>query len=435
VEGVSGMKSNLSFGEKIKQIRIAKGIKQEELAKAINTSRVFVSRLENGDARYDDRMLAIIREFYGIEHSPLFDDEIEDYKSRLWVWNDFVHENNSRDAKAMQDKLSPILQLPYEHDLTLLYFMIETRIFFKEGNFAAGEERLNTAEALLDDASTEALHLYHRNMGFLLLMKRIYKTSLKHFLLSLDNETINVKPDAGILLNIGSIYYYLGKPWQAVIHLEQAKTKFDLGRTSVLESQINTALATCYMFAGEYDKAEVIFNDSYIQAKRVSNDIRAGAAMVTLTNLYLKKGDIKAAFEACNQALTLHKNDSLYVYALANKAYCLIETKDFAQCKEAISQGKEMVKDNKSLTPMFELISHIATLDNPESTNYLENTAIPHYRNADVNDGGGIYQALDICKLLEAHYRKKRNTKKAKDIAIIGRDIAMEMFFGGVGFE
>ena len=189
------------------------------------------------------------------------------------------------------------------------------------------------------------------------------------------------------------------------------------------------------MFVGEFDKAEKIFNDALVRAKRTNSVYEMGTASINLTNLYLKKGDIETALKVCNQALSLLKNDSLYVYALANKAFCLIEMKDFAGCKEAIKQGKELVKDNENLTILFETITHASTLDNSESIDYLENFAIPHYRNANVDDGGGIYQALDICKLLEAHYRKKRNMRKAKDIAVIGRDIAMEMFFGGVGFE
>ena len=429
------MKSNLSFGEKIKLIRIAKGIKQEELAKVINTAQNFVSRLENGEAKYDDRMLAAIREFYGIEYAPLFDNEIEDYKSRLWVWNDFVHANNLHEAKAIQSKMSSILEVPFERDLTLLYLMIETRIFFKEGNIAAGEERLNTAEALLDDASAEALHLYHRNMGFLLFQKQSYKASLKHFLLSLDYKTENVKIDAGILSNIGTIYYSLGKPWQAIIYLEQAKSKYDLGRTNILESLTNGHLAMCYMLVGEYNKAEMILNDALVQAKRINSDAITGAWLTNLASLHYRKGDIDAALKACNQALVLLKNDFRYIHALANKAYCLIEIKDFAECREVIKQGKELAKDDKNFTLVFDAINYSSTLDNTESAGYLENFAIPHYINADVDNGGGIYKALDLCKMLEAHYRKKRSMKKAKDIAMIGRDIAMDIFFGGVDFD
>ena len=424
----------LSFGEKIKQIRIAKGLKQEELAKAINTAQNFVSRLENGEAKYDDRMLAIIREFYNIKHAPIFDHELEVYRNRLWVWNDLVNADNLREAKVMLDSLSPILELPFERDLTLLYLMIETRILFREGNLTAGEERLNTAEALLDEASSEALHLYHRNMGFILMHKSDHKTSLKHHLQSLSHETNNMKPDAGILLNIGVSYINLGKPWQAIMHLEQAKMKYDLGRANILESSINTILALGYTHVGEYRKAERIYNDALAQAKSTNNDFFAAIALANLSTMHTKEGNYEESLKTCNKALTLVKNHPIYVKFLIGKAFCLAMLKDFDQCKEVIKQCRELAKDNKNLTITIEAISHIMTLDNSESTDYLENFVIPHFKASDDAENGGIYEALTFCEILETHYRKRRNKKKANDIAIIGRDIYKEIYFGGVEF-
>ena len=436
----------LSFGEKIKQIRIAKGLKQEDVAKAINVAQNSVSRLESGEAKYDDLLLAAIREFYGIENAPLFDHEIENYRNRLWVWNDYIDANRIDDAKEMQDEMSAILTLPFEHDLILLYYMIETRILFKEGNRGAGEEMpsylkmgeemLNKAKSLLDCASDEALHLYHRNMGFLFLIQRAYKKSLHHLIQSLDYETDNVKPkDAGILHNIGILYYRLGKPWQAIGFFEQANIKYSTGRTNVFESHVNLAIATCSMWVGEFDKAEKLYKSAVKQAKHINDDRAAGMAMANLSFVYRKKGDINECIETCDQALMLLKNTSHSIYALVNKALCLIKLKDIAQCKELIKQGMELVKADKNLTILVETVNHIATIDNSESANYLENFAIPHFKIANPEDGGGIYMSLDLCNILEAHYRKKRNMKKTNEIAALGRDIAIEMFYGEVEFE
>ena len=421
----------LSFGEKIKQIRIAKGLKQEDLAKVINTAQNFVSRLESGEAKYDDRMLEIIREFYNIKNAPIFDHELDDYKNRVWVCNDLITANNMHEARVIQDTLSPILELPFEHDLTLLYLMIEARILFKENNLAAGEERLKTAEALLDGASMEALHLYHRNKGFLLMRKGEFKTSLKHYLQSLDNETSIVNSDMSILLSIGIVCLSLSKPWNAVLYLEKAKMKYNLGRTNVLGAILNSRLASCYMLVGEYDKAESIYNDALAQAKSINASDSIGIALTWLATLYKQTDNIAKSLEASNQALTFLKDDSHCADVLMNKALCLIEMKDFAQCREVIMQGKELAKNNQRQATLFEVISHLLTLDNSESTDYLENYAIPYYRTDDSVEAGKL-QALEFCNMLEAHYRKKRNKKKANDIAIVGRDIYKEIYFGAL---
>jgi len=426
----------LSFGEKIKQIRISKGLKQEELAKAINTGRTFVSRLESGQAEYDDRMLAAIREFYGIEHAPLFDHELEDYRNRLWIWHDLVDTNRLSEAKDMQTKLSPILELPYEHDLRLVYLMIETKILLKEGNFAKGEERLNTAKEYLDSISVEALHLYHRNMGFLSLVRRDNKTSLKHFLHSINYATENLKPDVGIFINLGMIYFNLGKPWQAILHLEHIKSSQNFDRSYRYESAVNFVLATCYMHIDKYDKSEELFNYALMQAKRINNENDTGATLSNLASLYIRKGDFEASLKACDQSLVFLKNDPYrYVITLMTKASCLLGMKDFIKYEEVITQGMELVKDDKNLTISFETLRHSTTLDDSKSIEYLEDFAIPHFRTTDADEGGGMYRALSICNTLEAHYRRKRQQKNAQAIAAIARDILLEMHHGEVEFE
>jgi len=426
----------LSFGEKIKQIRIAKGLKQEELAKAINAGRTFVSRLESGQAEYDDHMLTAIREFYGIEHAPLFDHELEDYRNRLWIWHDLVDTNRLSEAKDMQTKLSPILGLPYEHDLNLVYMMIDAKVLLKEGSFVEGEERLNTVKEHLDSACVEALHLYHRNMGFLCLVRRDSRASLKHFLKSIKYVTDNLKPDAGIFINLGMIYHNLGKPWQAILHLEHIKASQNFDRSYRYESAINFVLATCYMHIGKNGKSEELFNNALMQAKRINNESDTGTALNNLASLYRRKGDYKASLKACDQALIFLKNDPYrYANALLTKASCLLSMKDFAKCEEVITLGMDLVKDDKKLTISFETLRYLTALDDSRSIEYLETFAIPHFRTIAADDGGGMYEALDICNTLEAHYRKKRRQKNAQAIAAIARDILLEMHHGDVEFE
>ena len=427
--------SLLSFGEKIRQIRVNKGLHQEDLAKAINTSKMFVSRLERGQADYDAHMLANIRKFYGIENAPIFDHELEDYRNRLWVCNDLITAQNLQHAKTMLATLSPIMELPFERDLTLLYLMTEARILFREENLEAGEERLNRTEALLDEASSEALHLYHYNRGFLLLIRRDHKASLRHHLQCLNHENNNVKLGVGVLYNIGTIYLQIGKPWQALTYLEYSKMKYDLGRTNILESSINTNLALAYTFVGEYEKAESLYNDALAQVKSTNNDLLTGIALASLSFMYLCKGNNAESLKAYNKSLILVKNHSIYVKILTRKAFCLVRMKDFAQCKEVIEQCRELNKDDKNLAISIEAISHIMTLDNSESADHLENFVIPHFRTSNDFENGGIYRALTFCEILEAHYRKKRKIKKANEIAVVGRDIYKEIYFGGVDFE
>jgi len=429
------MKDNLtplSFGEKIRQIRVNKGLHQEDLAKAINTSKMFVSRLERGQAEYDDKMLADIRQFLSIEHAPIFDHELKDYTSRLWVWHDLVGADRLTEAKDIQHELSPILDLPFERDLNLTYLMIETRILFKEGNFPVAEERLNTAEALLDEASNDALFLYQRNMGFYHHVKLSHKASLKHFLQALDLETVNVKPDVTIYGNVGSAYLNIGKPWKAIVYYEKAIAESNKDRTHVPMTLIWANLGRSYLFVQDYDKAKEILNIGYTHAKRTNDVPMMVYSLVRFAECSYGRKEYEDALDYCNQALELcHNKTRFYPVAIFQKTLTLYRLKDFNQCKVMLEQSKEVAQttNNTIMLTEIEVVSHLLTLNESNSIDYVEKIAIPYLK---TDCGTSMLRALDFCEILEDYYVKKRSTKKALAIAAISRDIYKEMFTGTV---
>jgi len=72
-------------------------------------------------------------------------------------------------------------------------------------------------------------------------------------------------------------------------------------------------------------------------------------------------------------------------------------------------------------------VRHRMTINNKESVEYLEEIAIPYF----IKQGGWyLTAAAYLCKILEAHYRKKGAARKADAIAIIQRDIYREMIYG-----
>ena len=425
----------LSFGEKIKQIRIAKGLKQDDLAKVINTAQNFVSRLESGESKCDDSMLASIREFYNIQNAPIFDRELKDYTNRLWIWHDLVGADRLIEAKNMQNELSPILDLPFERDLILIYLMIETRILFKERNFPIAEERLNTAEALLDEASKDALFLYHRNKGFYHHVKLSHKVSLKHFIQVLDLETVNVRPDVTIYGNIGSAYLNLGKPWQAIVYYEKAIAESNNDRTHVAMSLIWSNLGRSYLAVQDYDKAKNLLDMSHMHSKRI-NDVPMIVYSLSLLGMYYNnRKEYEDALRCCNQALDLcQKKTPFFFHIICTKALILYKMKDFSQCKDVVEQGKALAlaKKDDLMLMTVETISHLLTLSDNNSIDYLEKIAIPYLK---AHNGASKLDALDFCEILEKHYVKKRSIKKAQAIAAISRDIYKDLFTGTVELD
>ena len=63
----------VNIGEKIRTLRINKGIKQKELAKALYVSVQAVSKWENGKSAPDIRLLPEIANILNVSISDLFD--------------------------------------------------------------------------------------------------------------------------------------------------------------------------------------------------------------------------------------------------------------------------------------------------------------------------------------------------------------------------
>jgi len=423
------MKKELTLGEKIRQVRKEKGFSQENMAYAIKTSDAFVGRIERGEAECSEEMLEAIKEFLGIVGAPLLEPEIKVYKSRLWAANEMINASRLSDARVALNDLSAIKHLPFEQDLSIIYSMIEARILFREGNAAAAEELINAAEATIDEAGVSALHMYHRNKGYLYYaQKNDYKKALNHYFLVLELESDEVKYDANVLFTIGSCYNSLFQPFKAISYYEQARREFSGDSVHKLASQIDIELATSYAHTGDLKRAEKLFEASLAHAKSINNENSIGIALMNLAFVKGPKGEYHEVIKYTDQALVYLKNDK-YTCAmlLYNKALILINLKEFEQCKKVIEQGKALAQGNETCMILLESANHLITLNDSASANYIETVTIPHLISC---GNSGKYAVQHYCNVLEAHYKKKRATKKAMAIAVISRDIYREMIFG-----
>jgi len=423
----------ISIGEKIKLIRIAKGLSQENLAQAISRSTTFISRLEKNDAELDNKTLEAIKKYLEIEKAPLTEYELELYGSRIWAWNDLVSARRMGEAKALQEELAPILDLHYEVELNMLYRMVLTRMLFTENNFPAAKEQLAAVEASLNEVSTDALYLYHRNKGTLFQGYGDYKKSLKHLLQALEFNDDKLRQDTMLLLAIGHVYSMLGRPLNAMIYLERTKREYTSGMARQLLYGIDLHLALIYVLLGELDKAKTILELTLKQARSFNDEPFIGDALASLGVIHSRLGDHKASIEYSDEALIYFQDkqgqENNYITILANKAESLFQLKDYAGFEEVLNQSKAFAKGDEWQTIQIETVRHMTNLKDISSIDYLESISIPSYR---AKGSAYITVILDVCKTLESHYRKKRATRKADAIAKIIRDIYEEMVFGPV---
>jgi len=435
----SSSTSPLTLGEKIMHVRKAKGYSQENLAHAIKRNRPFVQRIENGQAQCTDEMLDTIKKFLGIENAPLLDHELEVYRGQLWVVNDLLNATRIPEAQKILDEMAPITDIPFEQDLFLLYKIMELRLHLDD-NYAI--EEMKKIEALLNNVSNDALFLYHRTKGNLYLHIADYKNAIRHYSKLQSLATDNLKLDATTLYCIGFVYYAIGKFYQAIRYLEQAKNELGNDRTSIILPQIIINLACSYVFTGDYKNAGALFETSLTHAKTVDkSSFRIGAVQSYMAMYYIETKNYEKGLELCEDALKnlntesdLRKrpiNKQSYAITLINKAQCLVKMNKIEEFKAVAEQALSLAEGDEHTTLLFKSLEHMTTLNNSASTDYLENTAIPYF----MNHGYSRITALEICTNLEAHYKKKKLKTKALAMAAIIRDIYKGFFIVDEDFE
>jgi len=417
--------SPLPLGTKIKQIRVNKKINQNALAVAADTTSMTISRIERGVMECSLDILMAIKECIGIENAPLLEHELIVYRNRIWVWNDLITANRETEAMIMQNELSPILDLHFEHDLLSLYHMTEVRLLLKLKNFATAEKIMNNINPT--DTSTEVLHLYHRNLGSLYDASGDNQNAIKHYLKTLELVCEDIKPDAAIYLNIGIDYFNLGKILYAIKYLETAQREFNGDRSNGLGPSVNNWLARCYITLSEYHKANDLLNKSLAKAQSCNDEHVTCAVLINMGLLNDKTGDFKRSLDYYDQALSYSSNKNHHLTALINKASLLVKMKKHEKCREVLEEVKVHANGNKTYTILFNMISHQMTLYDNDSVKYIEDVAIPYLRSS---EGTIKFMALAQCRMLEAHYKKKRSYAKALANAAIARDIYEEMFLG-----
>ena len=423
----------LLLGEKIMLIRKAKGLSLDNAAHATKISKSNLSRLERGTLKFNPRQLNKIKEFLEIKNAPLLEPELEIYKGRLWVWNDLIAANRMAEAQDMQQELSIILALPFEKELGLLYTMTYTRLLIKEHNIPAAEEKLNMAEGYINEACIAARFLFHRCRGSICCLHGEHKSGLMHLLKALEMGSSDIGPDISLFAQIGFAYLGLGKPYSALQYLERGKAEYQGDRTNNALIYLTNILATCYRQLGEYDKAKRLLEDTIIQAEILKDNHLLGTALANMSALYQKFKAYEQGIAFCDQALEYLKDDKQsYAITLLNKASALKNIRSLAKCKEILRQGAVLSEGSVNLAMMFEAQSHLMTMNVPSSIDYLENVAIPYFR---AGTGFQKFIALNICKELELHLKKRKLKTKALAIGAIIREIYEDAFLGEVELE
>ncbi|MCL2361746.1 MAG: helix-turn-helix transcriptional regulator [Defluviitaleaceae bacterium] len=432
--------STLPLGEKIKQIRTSQKLSQLDIANAIDSNTMHVSRIERGQTECAYDQLCKIKKALNVEGAPLTESEAEIFKSRLWLWNEVMTANRLHDANTMQEELSLITRLPFEKDLVLLYTMLDIRLLNKKGDIVTAQSRLEAVENEVKNSSIEIRNLFHRNMGYVCTWHPDWKSALAHYIKASKLESDDLKTDAQLLYGLGRAYFTTGKPFHALSYFERAYKEYRGDSSNTMGPNIITELATCYMATGRFSKAKGLLTTSLAHARSQNDEINIIMCLVKLGIIYNKLGQHDEGLNYIEQAVMYIKpiedisNDTSFVAAertklmnatiLYNKAALLLDMKKHPQCMEVLEQGKSLAEGVPQFNMMFDALMCAINLKKRENRQYIETVVIPFIKNSPE-----VYTALEYCELLEAYYRKHSATKKAYEIAAIAKEIYKNMLY------
>ena len=411
-----GRVEKLTVEEKIKVLRKLKKVDQKELAQIIGRETNTIYRAEKGERVYTEEELDLIKESFGMSEAPLTEMELEICKERLYVWRERIREDLLDEAQRLRSKLEIITELPFEHNLAMLFKAINVRMLLKSNDISAASSHLKYLEPLVSDAPKEVEYHFLYAEGLYAFYNRDYKAALTSFLkaLNLDiNEFELVKEDA-LHYNIALCHSKLGMYFMAATSYLKIYSKFNHDRVNTTGMLLENSLAVDYMRLGHTGKAKKLFNKVLVKARVLEADIFIGHTLHNLGCIYSssKEQSYKKALSYFDKALAHYESGSgFYLECMYFKIRCLIFLKSF-ESSSLLTDIESLTKNNAHYSMLFNSLSHLATLKEEVSAEYIENITIPYLLGE-----YEYFKALDFCEALEKRY-DDNFTKLAKFKAI-----------------
>lgn len=422
----------MHLGEKIRQIRKAKGLSQENLAYDIDCSIATISRIEQGGSCLSSQLLEAIKKALGVQSAPLLPEEEYGFRERLYIWRRLILDQHLTEAKRLQKDLSSILALPFERDLITLYQLFEIQLLLAEKNFKAATKNLQLLSTIQETMSSESLYHYHFNAGSLYLLQNRNKAALDALLAAYHIAKANtLSKDGDLYAGLAFAYSRVGQPFRSVMFFEIAHQVYGENKTISQSLKLDNKLAYNYIVIKEVEQARALLDTCLINAKSIGDELFIALTLHNYGWSYVGSKQWDLAFDYFDKAAKLYEKKSLRMYLeqLYNKSRCLIALKKFARSKEVIAEATELYGDNEYFSIHFESLCHLMKLRESASCQYIEKTTIPYFVHIERHDLG---KALDYCEALEEYYTNKGNIKKTLEVAAIERNIYKNIVLGSI---
>lgn len=411
---------NLTVAEKLRLIRKANSVTQNELAEIILTSDSKISFAENNTNEYSEYEIETIKKHFNIVDMPLTDFERAAFRESLYCWRDMIRDGRMAEAEDLRGKLCDVVNLtPCDKDLPALFILFDVIFLLTKGNLEAAEENLAALPAALYD---EHFYYFNLNMGSLNSLKGRYEDALDFYEAALkvvEDARDFVPSDKEVLYyNMAACYTQIEIPNRAIVFLNNIRDEHREKRITAFNLGLDIGLAANYIQVGNYRWAEEILNDCLVKArgiKGIYGELYVGLTLLRLGVLYRRTEEWEKSINFLEQALNhFEVNTEVYRWTLYLKIRCVIEAKEYTKAGKSIKQAKGLYKNNEEHLVLFESLVHIMAISKSmtrvqeEAIEYIENVTIPYLINA-----RDSIEAISCYKLLQRHCAKIGRLRKS----------------------
>ena len=414
----------LTVEQKIKVVREVRGLSQEALGKVIGLSGDSIGHYERNDEKYRHLKYSIeqilaLKKHLGIEKAPLTDREVIVFKKRMYRWLDAMSVGRKAEAEELHDELSVIILIPYEPELTFLFFIFEAKKFIQEKNFKAAMARLDLVEEKfmklpVNKPTNELYYHFHSTLASIDLAHGKYEEAVERYSSVVDLEADDFDKGMSIHYNIAYCYSEMGLYVRALGFIERIRRLYDHLDPNYYWVSLSCNLGLNYMRMGNIDEAIKLFEGALGDSVVIDSNEQKIIILHNLGCTYFKTNNYSRAIGYFDRVFEeIDKSHNLYLENLYYKVLCLVMTKK-DDMKEKLQLGIKLSKDNELYSILFESLNKLSNIGRNECRLFIEKKTIPFLVNKKKYS-----VALFYCDKLKEYYIKDDRPVKANEISHI----------------
>ncbi|MCL2187978.1 MAG: helix-turn-helix transcriptional regulator [Defluviitaleaceae bacterium] len=422
--------NTVALGVKIKEMRIARGVTQDELASVASSDSPTISKIENGNLTCSDDLLWEIKKALGAENIPLLEGEQESFLEKLHEWYDVISKRNLPKASAIRDDLSAITCLPSEKELNLIYALFECRLLLGLNEIEPAKKILASIEPKIDSLTDIQRYHFYYNKGTFENKFARHKEALDFYMKAFDLTRRGLKESLSLYYNIAHCHYKNGLYSRSITFLEKARELFSSEEDTPSMFHIENLLATNFIRTNCLQTAKTLLDKCYKSVARGEDKTSIGMVLINYGYLYFKAEKYLKALDYLNEAEAYIDQDTDYsLEILYQKARCLVAMNRATSCAPMLKTGIERATGSDLYQSLFMALSHLLSLNQIDSRAYVEDVAIPYFLKT-----RNFIVALDYCESLAAYYSKKGKGYNGKRLKMVdlARNLYKSMYEGGV---